>query len=115
MHNVTKSVLAIGLFAAAFAAVAGESPTVQSRNVHYGDLNLESQQGVAQLYSRLSYAARRVCSDGHTWSGAAQKSAESKCIHNAIANAVSKVNKPQLTAFYRTKNGSKEQQSFSQL
>jgi UrcA family protein len=115
MNNISKYVATIGLLAAAFAAVAAGPTIVTTSKVHYGDLNLESQEGVAQLYSRLNHAARSVCINPGSSFGLAQKGAERQCVRDAIANAVSKVNKPQLTAYYRAKAGIKEEQVFSKL
>ena len=96
---VTCSVAALS-GAAVAADWSGDAPTV---TVSYADLNLDKPAGAAALYRRIKVGAKDVCSflegrDPHTvmlWD---------QCMHKAIADAVAKVDRPVLTAYYRAKN-----------
>jgi len=101
--NPVASMLAAGLFtlicaASGGAAVAAE-PTPLTKIVHYGDLNLDSEQGARVLYARLRGAAVQVCaplesiemSRRHLWAN---------CFNNDIANAVVAVDKTTLSALH---------------
>jgi UrcA family protein len=78
------------------AAPAGDSVSL---TVRYADLNMATEEGANQLYSRISKAARAVCErddlrDLSTF--AASKACESA----AIARAVTDVHSPRLAATY---------------
>jgi UrcA family protein len=96
---VTCSVAALSNAAVA-ADWVGDVPTV---TVSYADLNVDHSEGAATLYRRIRVAAKDVCSflEGRDpdkvllWE---------QCMHKAIADAVAKVDKPVLTAYYRAKN-----------
>ena len=86
------------------AAVAADRPgDVPTVTVSYADLNLDRAEGAATLYRRIGAGANDVCRT--------LKSRELKrelqwarCIRKATAEAVAKVDKPVLTAYYRAKN-----------
>jgi UrcA family protein len=64
--NSTTSMLAAGLFALICAATGGGALAAEpseslTKIVHYGDLNLDSEQGAAALYARLRSAAKVHC------------------------------------------------------
>jgi UrcA family protein len=71
-----------------------------SLKVSFGDLDLTSRQGTATLYFRIRNAARTVCGpvdrllpdDWWGWT---------RCVNNAIADAVAKVGDANLTAYHR--------------
>jgi UrcA family protein len=85
-------------FGAAFAAGADSDPV--SVNVRYSDLNLSSPQGALVLYNRIQMAAENACS--YWWFRT--DADENRCVHDAIANTVTKVNHPALFAVYNAKN-----------
>lgn len=99
--NSTASMLAAGLFAlicvASGAALAAEPSQPLTKIVHYGDLNLDSEQGAKVLYARLRGAARDVCIPlesvkmTHQWQN---------CFDNAVANAVRQINKTTVSALH---------------
>ena len=57
-----KSLLSVAALAISGVAAAG-SPDSHSVVVRYGDLNLNSQAGVASLHKRIRNAAESVCSE----------------------------------------------------
>ena len=100
--KLTASILAASFFAlgcAAIGAQAAESSQSLTKNVAYGDLNLDSDQGTKVLYARLRNAARYVCSplEGRDLS---QKNLWRACFDNALASAVVQINKTSVTALH---------------
>jgi UrcA family protein len=80
---------------------ASQSPTVR---VRYDDLNLSTDQGAAELYKRISRAAREVCPDRFS-RDLAIVAASAKCEANAIAQAVRDVNSSRLAMLHATRTG----------
>lgn len=72
----------------------------RSETVKFGDLDLNSPEGIAALYSRIHSAARRVCDQP-----AGELAAVGRCMSKTEADAVGKVNLASLTAFYQKKTG----------
>ena len=110
MNILTTSTGLRGLFAAAtFGALAssfsaGSAADVSSEptslKVKSADLNISSPAGARVLYDRIRAAAESACS--YYWY---ERDADQvRCIHDAIANAVTKVNRPTLFAVYNAKN-----------
>jgi UrcA family protein len=87
---------ALALSGVAGAGTVRELPSVV---VKYGDLNLGTTDGVAALHSRLSHAARKVCSqlDSRVLGLREQYDA---CITGAVAQSVAKVDNPRLTSYH---------------
>src|SRR5215475_14912617 len=86
-----------GALALSCGAVYGaESLDPGSRIVKFADLNISDPPGAAALYARIQAAAESVCSHYVFKSD----EAEHGCVHDAIANAVTKVNQPALSAVY---------------
>jgi UrcA family protein len=85
--------------------MAADSNDALQAVVKFGDLNLANPQGAAMLYSRISAAAHEVCKsfdiDGRDLGSRTRLDA---CVHKAIADAVIKVDQPQLFAIYNVKN-----------
>jgi UrcA family protein len=110
MNTITPSSNLGGLIAAAIfgalassvsavsAADAGTEPV--SLTVKFADLDISKPPGAAVLYARVSAAAESACSFYWFKSDADQY----RCVHGAIANAVTKVNQPELFAVYNAKN-----------
>ena len=85
-----------------FAAGNDDPPSVK---VRFGDLNLDTQDGLNTLYRRIQGAAHRVClQDG---GGPYAAYFFWKCYESAVADAVNKVNNTRLTAMHQNKNGHK--------
>lgn len=94
----------LGTLAAGFAGVsaAAADPEVRSETVHYADLNLSSPQAATELYRRIRRAAQHVCEwdDDPFGVGTDTRACEDK----AIADAVTRVGRPELTAVYDAKH-----------
>jgi UrcA family protein len=85
-------------FSAVSAADASSKPI--NVNVKSADLNISSPAGARVLYGRIRAAAENACS--YYWF---ERDADQvRCVHDAIANAVTKVNRPALSAVYNAKN-----------
>jgi UrcA family protein len=78
---------------------------VRTETVKFQDLNVGTTAGVEALYSRIHSAARRVCSE----TDPVLQAAAIACARNAEAKAIEKVNLPLLTAYYRMKNGGRQE------
>jgi UrcA family protein len=85
-------------FSAVSAADASSKPI--SVNVKIADLNISSTAGARVLYDRIRAAAENACS--YYWF---ERDADQvRCVHDGIANAVTKANRPALFAVYNAKN-----------
>jgi UrcA family protein len=71
-----------------------------STTVHYADLNLDKTTGVAALYRRITVAASRVCGQRALTGSNYPLPEYTSCCNEAIATAVARVDRPQLTAYY---------------
>jgi UrcA family protein len=113
MNTLTKSnplrgFIVAGLFSAlafSFGAAATASDAVESHSmvVPYGDLNVASPKGAATLYTRIVAAAHEVC-DAPGERSFEYRAQQRICLHDAIADAVTKVGREQLIAIYNAKN-----------
>jgi UrcA family protein len=92
--------LALGSGAMSIAAAEDDVPQAI---VKFGDLQLSNPQGAATLYRRISSAAATVCRAQDDGSLGARIRMHS-CVHKAIADAVSKVDRAELFAVYDSKN-----------
>jgi UrcA family protein len=94
-----------GALALSFAALcpAGDTTGVNQSTVKYADLNVSSPAGATALHGRIIAAANGVCRD-LDGRDAASKTRFNRCVHNAIADAVTKVDQPALYAIYNAKN-----------
>jgi UrcA family protein len=90
--------------ASSFAGICSADTDPLQALVKYGDLNVSSTAGATVLYNRIRTAAEQVCRplDNRDF---AFKRLKEACIHNAIADAVTKVNQPALFSVYSAKNG----------
>jgi len=89
-----------GVLASSFSAVAAADPGSAGITVKFADLNISSPSGALVLYERIRAAAQGACS--YFWFKT--DADEARCVHDAIANAVTKVNQPALSAVYNAKN-----------
>ncbi len=109
MH-IVMAAAAVCLATAAVSARAEEPGTeVQARTVHYADLNLNTEAGVAALYDRIRNAAEQVCPDVGSRE-LAQAAAANACVDRAIARSVKLVNNPRLTSESATRMGLAQKQ-----
>jgi UrcA family protein len=80
-------------------SIAGNDSDVPQAIVKFGDLNLSNPQGATALYHRLSSAAAIVCRPLYDGSLSSMNHVQT-CVHKAIADAVTKVNRAELFAVY---------------
>ena len=89
-----------GALAPSFGAVSVADPSSTGVPVKFADLNISSPSGALLLYERIRAAAQGACS--YFWFKT--DADEARCVHDAIANAVTKINQPALSAVYDAKN-----------
>ena len=96
------TVVVLSIASSALYADSTPDEIRHSTAVHYADLNLNKTAGVAALYRRITAAANRVCGQ-RTLTGSNYPLPEyTRCYNEAIATAVARVDRPQLTAYYHT-------------
>lgn len=86
------AVLLASMGAAVVLAAPASAGTMEKFNseVHYGDLNLTTEAGVAQLQRRIKYAARQICGYADARDLKASQAAAS-CRKAALADAAPKI------------------------
>lgn len=97
--TLMMSALALGYQLANAAPPQDDPPSMV---VHFGDLDLTRSEGVAALYSRLKSAAETVC-DSLEDRDIESRMSYTNCWHDALSRAVTKVDQPALTAYYRAR------------
>jgi UrcA family protein len=97
---------ALSALISSFGAVcnAAESTGVPTTIVKFADLDISTPQGAAALYNRIRVASEGVCSPLDRGDLAASLRWKA-CVKQAIAGAVTKVNRPVLSAVFATKYG----------
>ena len=88
-------------------AIHSQTATIR-RWVGFGDLDLNKDEGIQELYRRIRGAARTVCNKAvpdfvpfsipDRWQ---------KCYREAVGNAVAQLNNSRLTALHRQQNETK--------
>ena len=96
-----KFLLPVAALALSGMAAAGSSDT-NSVVVRYGDLNLNSQAGVASLHKRIRNAAESVCSQLETRI-LGLRDAYDLCVDEAVRKGVAEVANANLTNFHASK------------
>ncbi|HWZ61798.1 MAG TPA: UrcA family protein [Steroidobacteraceae bacterium] len=82
------------------SVVSAADPSSASRTVKFADLNVSSSSGAHALYMRILAAAQAVCS----YYPFATDGDKARCVRNAIADAVTKIDQPELSAVYNSNN-----------
>lgn len=95
------AVAIFGAIASSFSAASAADPSSVSITVKYADLNIASPSGARVLYERIRAAAQAGC----RYYLFATEEDEARCVHNAIAGAVTKINQPALSAVFDAKFG----------
>jgi UrcA family protein len=86
------------------AARANESvDTLPHKVVSFKDLNLETPEGAAVLYQRITSAANQVCGNPDRFDLSQWRL--QFCIKDAVSRAIIQVNRPMLTSLYNEKTG----------
>jgi UrcA family protein len=100
MKNLT-TMIAVASFALSIGTIAHADPAAEFRSetVKYADLNTTSDQGAAELFHRLTNAAKSVCRDFEPGRSLALMSSYNNCIHKALGNAVADVDRPAVSAY----------------
>jgi UrcA family protein len=106
--NIIRNVLSaaiVGTLVSGYALSAGAADATEARSttVKFGDLNVSSPEGAAALYARIRSAAKTVCSPIEA-TDFPFRTAFEVCVHKAIADAVTKVNRMELYAVYNQHN-----------
>ncbi len=70
--------------------------------IHYADLDLAGTPGVSVLYGRLRNAAQEVCAPLNA-KDPERASAFKHCVADAMSSAVTQVDQPALSSYYRAK------------
>jgi len=96
-----KHLLPIAALALSGIATAGTTE-LNSVVVRYGDLNLNSQAGIARLHKRISNAAESVCDQLET-KILGVRDAYKECVSDAVANGVAAVDNASLSQFHASK------------
>ena len=89
-----------GVLASSFSVVSAADPSAASRAVKFADLNLSNPSDAHVLYRRIRAAAQVVCSHYFFLTD----TDKAKCVRDATADAVTKINQPALTAVYNANN-----------
>jgi UrcA family protein len=102
MQKINCCLLALALSGCVAGAPqdSAYSPDVPTRIVRYADLNLNAADGARVLFRRIKFAAAEVC-EPLNGRALAQHVIWQKCYERALADAVSQVNQPRVTALYR--------------
>jgi len=90
-------VLALG---SGLALAGSDALLPPSRVVSYRDLNLTNAEDVAILYRRITRAAEEVCEPAARTGSKLPAPAYHDCVAHAVATAVAKVNRPELSAYH---------------
>jgi UrcA family protein len=106
MNRITTIILTSILAAGAQIALAAEPTEASARHIKvlFSDLNLTSIDGATTLYRRLQSAAESVCAEHGTRDVKSIFRVKS-CESAAMSAAVSDINQPTLTSYYRAKQG----------
>jgi len=100
MNSIKYLLPLVALAASGIASAATrDAPGVV---VRFGDLDLNSQTGVASLHKRIRNAAQSVCSPLETRI-LGLRDAYDVCVEEALANGVAAVANPNLSNFHASK------------
>ena len=92
---VFAAVAAVSLVSVAQFAQADSVDSRPALTVHYSDLNMNTEAGVATLYNRIRHAAQQVCGEVDS-RRLNEATAAQACVNHAIAASVAEVGNTQL-------------------
>lgn len=100
MRLSSLTLIVLGVFLSQ-AVLADEYPSkvYNVRTVSYAGLNLNTEAGAREAYSRIRSAAKGVCSHLYTLELGQRRHIWETCVNDAIARAVADVRAPALTAY----------------
>lgn len=109
LSGISLAALAVAALGPAFAPAwaANPDPAYEpvAQLVQYRDLNLNSQEGIAQLYQRIDAASRTVCGTDSGRASLADWSQARACASASASRAVAQIDNAALTAFYTKRTG----------
>lgn len=82
----------------AFASLADDPPSIK---VSYAELDLSKPAGAQELYRRIKRAAKAVCGSSFSTADLRRSLNQKKCYESAIDDAVSRVDRPVLSALHK--------------
>jgi len=94
------AVVIFGVLAPSLSVASAADSGAASRTVKFADLNISTPSGAHVLYRRIRAAAEVVCSDYFFLTD----TDKARCVRDAIADAVTKINQPALTAVFNANN-----------
>jgi UrcA family protein len=105
IHSRQTAMALFSAIALSFAAIgpAGDGTGALQETVKYADLDVARSAGAIALYARINAAADDLCrimDHGDLWS----KTLFSRCVRQAITDAVAGVDQPALYSVYAMKN-----------
>jgi len=89
-----------GALAASLSVVSVAGPSDASRTVKFVDLDMSNPSDAHVLYRRIRAAAQVVCS----YYFFLTDTDKARCVRDATADAVAKINEPALSAVYKASN-----------
>ena len=92
----------VTLMGTASLAHAAAPSEIETQTVRFGDLNLGSQAGLQALYLRIQNAAQNVCGPSLVTGTHLVSEAWRDCVSASVRDAILKINRPSLTAYYAT-------------
>jgi UrcA family protein len=98
------AILSALAFSLATVSRANDDTTPPQVIVKFADLDVSTSQGAAALYRRIHGAAVDVCSRMYVESQS-YKWHKNACLQKVIGDAVTKANRPALSAVYASKSG----------
>jgi UrcA family protein len=102
---------ALSVAALAFAAVAAPATAAETQRtaveVHYADLNLNSEAGAATLIRRLDVAAKQVCGLDSRQRGFVRRQ-QRACHEQTLSKAIVGVDAPLVTQMFAGEQGRRQ-------
>ena len=98
-----RGLIATGILvvlASTLSMTSAADPSSASRTVKFADLDISDPSDAHVLYMRILAAAQVVCS----YVPFATDADKARCVRDAIADAVTKIDQPELSAVYNAKN-----------
>ncbi len=89
-----------GFLGLGLCVIAAADPSAESRTVKFVDLDVSNPSSAHVLYRRIRAAAQVVCS----YHFFATDTDKVRCVRDATADAVTKINQPALSAVYSANN-----------
>ena len=99
LHGLIANAI-FGFLGLGLCVVAAADPSAESRTVQFADLDMSNPSSAHVLYRRIRTAAQVVCS----YHFFATDTDKARCVSDATADAVTKINQPALSAVYSANN-----------